>query len=257
LGSVMPVVTTWPPPLDVTCTHLARGWNIAAMHGPITTAGTRKSPSQKGGAGKRAATTRVKGRTKADRTAEEGGKLPTVEAVKRSKRDLTMYAEWRRGIDYSTLAERHDVTPRRAQQICDELRAGSIETMEYGDPLAGLRHMDRVTVQTEDSATQAALILEKALAKDDLSAAVGAHRRLAETRRELIELKQLRGIIPVNIADLQNQWDGVELLARILAVFDKHGISDEVGIEVARTLELETRNDRGRLELDMCMRGSG
>jgi hypothetical protein len=222
------------------------------MHGSLTNGGVRKGSAQKGGRAKTPGT-RAKGRTKADKLVEEGGTPSVVVNIERSKRNLQMYAKWRRGMGYDELAERYELKPRAVQTICDQLRAASVETLEHGDPLAGLRHADRVLTEAQESLSQAAVLYERALDGNNLPVAVAAHRRVTECRKELLELMQLRGIVPRNIADLQNVWEGVELLARILAVFDRHDIPDEVGIEIARTANLETRSDRGRLELDLRM----
>jgi hypothetical protein len=143
------------------------------------------------------------------------------------------------------------MTPRRVRQIVDEMRSGSAEVVEMTNPMAGLHYVDGLLVQLDRSVTNAALILEGAMTDKNWAVAVGAHRRLAEARRELLELKQFRGIVPRNLATLEEQWSLVALVGRILAVMERHGISDEVRREIAEAGRLATRTDRRKLELDM------
>jgi hypothetical protein len=219
------------------------------MHGAVTNG----RASLKGGAAKRAKSapgTRAKGKTAADRTIENGGSTPAADTVKQAKQYEAIYNAWRRGIDCTTLAQRHDLSPRRVQQICDELRASSIDAMDTAHPLAGIRYTDRLLVQLDAAVTTAAEILEGALADKNWAVAVGASRRVAEARRELLELQQQRGIVPRNLGLLAVQADGVATVQRILRVFDQYGVPGEVRDAIADLVELDVTPD-GRLELDM------
>jgi hypothetical protein len=224
------------------------------MSGSLANGQKGKEPSLTGGAAQRAKSapgTRTRTKTKADEAVESGGSTWAADTVKRGKQYEAIFNEWREGIDCTTLAQRHGITSRRVRQIVDEMRAGSAEVVDMTNPMVGLQYVDGLIVQLDRAVTNAALILEGAMEEKNWAVSVGAHRRLAESRRELLELKQLRGIVPKNLALIEEQWSLVRLVQRILAVMERHGFSDEVRLEIAEAGRLATRTDRGTLELDM------
>jgi hypothetical protein len=189
-------------------------------------------------------------KTKAARKVEKGGSTRATATAKRVKRDREMYVAWRLGVDCETLAERHDLTARRVRQICDELRAASFEAFEVTNPIAALANIDRALVRADAAVSSAALILEGAMKDKNWSVAIGAARRGAEARKELLNLQQLRGIVPHNLAQLQDLWDGMQLAAEMIGVLNRHDVPREVMDEIAGVVNLGTRDDRGRVELD-------
>jgi hypothetical protein len=211
---------------------------------PSSNRGSRKTP-------RKSPKRKLNDRTAAEKKVEGGGSTPAVDAVKRGRTYEAIFNGWREGIDYTTLAQRHEMTPRRVRQIVDEMRSGSAEAVEITNPIAALHYVDGLLVQLDRAVTQAALILEGAISEKNWAGAIGAHRRLGESRRELLELKQLRGIIPKNLAALEEQWSLVQFMGRVLAAFERHNIPNEVRIEIAETGRLATRTDRGTVELDM------
>jgi hypothetical protein len=218
--------------------------------------GGRKQPTPKAKAAGRGAPKKRKRsaappKTKAAKKVARGGSTPAVAAAKRVKRNREMYVSWRRGIDATTLAERHDVTPRRVRQIIDDCRAASVEAMATTGPLTGLKITDERLVQLEESVTQAAEVTEKAIEDRNWPSALGGLKRVAEARRELLSLQQDRGLVPRNLTNLHNQWDGVELGGLLIDVLYAHGVDDSIMDEIAAMLDMRTRRDRGRVELDM------
>jgi hypothetical protein len=210
----------------------------------------REKSSQKGGTPKRTPGTRVKGKTKADKKVAAGGTTDAGRTRKRAIRNERIYNRWRRGIDYTTIAQDEKLHPRRVQEICDELRAESLEAFELTSPLVGLKIVDKQLVQLDAAVSTAAEILEHAMADKNWSAAIGASKRLAQAMRERLELQQARGLVPRNLGVLQQQWSGMALVQRILVVFERFGVPDEVGEEVARQIEMSTRKVAGHLQLD-------
>lgn len=189
-------------------------------------------------------------KTKAAKHVEKGGSTRATNAAKRVARNWEMYVSWRMGVDCETLAERHKVTATRVRQICDELRAASFEAFEVTNPIAALANIDRALVRADAAVGSAALILEGAMRDKNWSVAIGAARRGAEARKELLNLQQLRGVVPNNLAQLQDLWDGMQLAAEMIGVLRRHDVPREVMDEIAGVVNLGTRDDRGRVELD-------
>jgi hypothetical protein len=218
--------------------------------------GGRKRPTPKAKAAGRGAPKRRKRstappKTKAAKRVARGGSTPAVAAAKRVKRNREMYVSWRRGIDATTLAERHDVTPRRVRQIVDDLAASSLVAYEPDHVLTALKDIDRLINQMERAITDAADIQQKAIDVKNYNVALGASRRVAEARQELLALKQDRGIIPRNLAYLKAQWDTIEIAATLIEILERHDLPQGAKDEIAAAVRLHTRTDQGRTELDM------
>ena len=188
-------------------------------------------------------------RTNADEQAEQGKDTPAASTLKRAELYKTIYRSWRRGINCTTLAERHNMKPRRVQQLIDEMRAASVEAMNLTNPLAGLKLTDELLVQLAEAVTEAAEVTEKAIEDRNWNAAIAGLKRAAQGRRELLELWQARGVVPRPLGVLQGMWEGVTLVAKIVETFERHGISDEIADEVAASIEMQTRRRDGHLEL--------
>jgi hypothetical protein len=201
---------------------------------------------------KRSPGTRERGRTKADAKAKQGGSTPAADAIERGETYRTIYDRWRTGVDVATLSADYELTPRRVQQIVDELRAVNYDaTVDVAHPLSALQIVDRLLAQLDAAVGQAALIFEGAIKDKNWAVALGASRRIADARRELLELQQARGIVPRNFAELHNQWDGMQLVSSIFEVFERYDVPEVVSSEIAKLVHMDTRRDRGRLELDM------
>ena len=229
------------------------GWRMQTKFPPKRGGHKRPTPKPKAagkGAPKRRKRSTAPPKTKATKKVARGGSTPAVAAAKRVKRNREMYVSWRLGVDCETLAERHKLSASRVRQICDELRAASFEAFEVTNPIAALANIDRALVRADAAISVAALILEGAMKDKNWSVAIGAARRGAEARRELLNLQQLRGIVPNNLAQLQDLWDGMQLAAEMIGVLNRHDVPREVMDEIAGVVNLGTRDDRGRVELD-------
>jgi hypothetical protein len=143
------------------------------------------------------------------------------------------------------------MTPRRIQQIVDELRAAAEEAAETHHPLHARRYTGELVIQLEHAITQVAQILEAALAAGNLSVALGATRRLAVARNELWELKVARGDVPLNCHWIHVQRETDELVREIFAVMDRNAVPMEVQREIAREVRLDSRTAGGCVEVDM------
>jgi hypothetical protein len=109
--------------------------------------------------------------------------------------------------------------------------------------------MEGLIVQLDFAISEAAQIQQRALDAGNLSVALGASRRVAEARREALELRQATGRLPKNLG-LLLAWhaDAVEVVRKIRLVFERHDIPDAIGEEVADLIELERREDHRRFE---------
>ncbi|HEY4894958.1 MAG TPA: hypothetical protein VII01_02615 [Solirubrobacteraceae bacterium] len=171
--------------------------------------------------------------------------------MKRSARDIDLFVKWRQGHDLSTLAEEHDITPRRARQIVDDLAASSIVAYEPEHVLTALKDIDLLILQMDHAITEAAELKQKAIDSGNLNVALGAAKRIAKGRQELLTLKQDRGLIPRNLAYLKAQWDTIEIAATLIDILEKNDLPQRAKDEIAEAVRLHTRTDQGRTELDM------
>jgi hypothetical protein len=174
---------------------------------------------------------------------------PTVAAIVRADRDREIYTEWLSGKAPSTIALKHDIKPRRVHEVVADLQRASTSVLGRAPLREALREMDGMLLQMEYAVQQAAEILERAMEKDDLSAAIGALRAQADRRRELFEMRQERGLIPKNLQVLADQEDGQAFVNTVLRVFEMHGIGDDVAQEIADLIEMDVSTEGGRLQL--------
>ena len=133
----------------------------------------------------------------------------------------------------------------------DDLAASSIVAYEPEHVLTALKDIDRLIIQMDAAITDAAEIQAKALEQGNLSVALGAAKRVAQARQELLALKQDRGIIPRNLAYLKAQWDTIEIAATLIEILERHDLPQGAKDEIAAAVKLHTRTDQGRTELDM------
>ncbi len=213
----------------------------------------RKKPSLKGGAAvraKKAPGTRAKGPTKADARAEEGKTTPATGTIERANEYAAIYDKWRGGFDTTTLAKEHDKSPRRIQQIVDEMRASAEEATHFYHPLHALRSMGELLVQLERAITQAAQIREAAMDSGNLSVALGALRTVAEARRELTQIKTSIGLMPRNPRWIHHQLDGYDFINAVNAVLDRNGVSQEVREEILAEVGLHSRGVDDGVKID-------
>jgi hypothetical protein len=214
---------------------------------------TRKNASLKGGAAvraKKAPGTRAKGPTKADGRAAEGRSTPAAGTVERAREYSEIYDKWRQGFDTTTLAAEYKPAKRRIQQIVNELRAAAEEAVEIHDPLYALSYTRDLVVQLEYAITQAAKILEAAMASGNLSVALGATRRVAEARKQLLEMRQIRGQLPRDLSYIGDERSLREFVEGVIEVMDRNGISMEIREEIIREAGLHQLRVGGRVELD-------
>jgi hypothetical protein len=191
--------------------------------------------------------------TRATRMAAEGRTPPAAGTVKRGRQYETIFAEWRGGRDQASIAARHDkLGERRVREIIDELRAGEIESLRLNDPWAGHRYADDLMLRRVTALDDAAEAVMRAKESGNASELLAALKYRDQTLTQLTTLLQDTGRLPRNLGWLQAEVDGVQLVDRILVVFEKYSVPDEVGRAVTALIELETRRGpNGGLELDL------
>jgi hypothetical protein len=191
--------------------------------------------------------------TKREKQAAAGEQTPEGKTVEEARRNIAVYQSWAVGVDVNTLSQRHNLSPRSVRRIVDGMCSVAIQDWrDYEHPLAAVRDMDELIVKLDHAVSMTAQIVEKALEQDNLSAALGGLKRLAESRRELIVVKQARGLLPTNLHRVRNEMGGIELADRLMDILQRHGVAtDEILDEIVGSVDMPTRSDRGRTELDM------
>jgi len=190
-------------------------------------------------------------RTKATEAASHGGTTAAADTLRRADRYRAIYRDWRAGIDISTIAATQKITPRRVQQIVDQLRAKSIDAMEIGNPLLAKKLMEEMLVQMISSVTEAALMMREAQAKGNLPTALAAMKHRDEARLRLIETMKEVGLVPRNLEWLVVQLSGIALADAAIEVLDRHEVPLVVQQEIAEAMGFRTVRSKDRLELDM------
>ncbi len=185
--------------------------------------------------------------------AVEPTKVGAEHTLAKADQYRELYAEWLSGVSPRVIAEKHNMTGRRVLQIADDLRRSEFAFDRDAGPLVGLEIIDRQLAQLEEAVSAAALLEEKAEKAGNLNAQLGAQKRKADAQRELLELRQARGLVPRNLSLLAVQADGMQLVAKLLNVLSEYpDVGEEIGRRVAEQIGMETRRGTdGRLELDM------
>jgi hypothetical protein len=213
---------------------------------------TERSKPSKNRGRPQAGDERTKRRTRATEKAARGVTTAAASTVKRGDQYRVIYQEWRSGIDCSTIAAKYDLTPRRVQQIVDDLRAEAIDAMPIRSRPLGKKIMEEMLVQMNSSVSEAAQLIALALDAGNLPVALGAMKRRDEARLRLLETLKELGVIPRPLGALAAQEDNYEVGERALTMLIDRGVPEQVVDEFVASLGMDTvRNTSGHLVLDM------
>jgi hypothetical protein len=213
---------------------------------------TERKKSSKNRGRPRAGDESTERRSRATERAARGESTAAANTVKRGLLYRTIYQEWRSSIDCTTIAAKHDMSPRRVQQIVDELRAASIEAMDIGSRFMAKKVLEELLVQMMSSVSEAALLVQRALEEGNLPVALGAMKRRDEARVRLIETMKEIGLIPRQLKWVAVHEEHLGMLYAGIDVLERHGVSGDIIDEWIQTSHKGVRYDAtARLELDV------
>jgi hypothetical protein len=214
----------------------------------------RGSPAQKGGGVKKAA-----GRPKGSRTSganvarrREGANTGAAGTVETAEQYRAIYADWVRGWSWHALAEKHELSERRCQEVIEDLRRSNVDVLGMRDQRLGLRFAEDLVLRRSEAISQAAQLAQEAHERGNLPVMLGALRLRDDAIGRLTDLLQALRYLPPNLAGLAWEWDVIAMAETAIAVLADGNVSEEVQERFVRALDLRTSRDpSGSLELDM------
>ncbi len=168
-------------------------------------------------------------KSKAVAAAEAGKPIGVGAQVLAVDRNLTIYEEWRSGVDALDIAREHDLGERRVRTIIDECRAVGIEGLGLHDRMAALRLGDDLTLRRFRSVSEAAKLIRKAEELGNLPVQLGAMKRRDEALTMLTEHLKDRGYLPRQLSALRGEHEWTMLVTSLFQVLTENGIEDVPG----------------------------
>jgi hypothetical protein len=181
--------------------------------------------------------------TRATRKASEGGVPAAAATVKRGEQYKAIYVGFRRCRSYESLAEEHNLSPRRVREIVDELRAAGIEASRVDDPWAGHTFSEDMLLWLRELLNDVAEMYSTAKDGGNHSAAIGALKLRMKAISELSIHLEDTGRLSGPTEREHDAEDG-EALGIIGCFFKEYGLPDGMFDELLNWISLRVEPQR-------------
>jgi hypothetical protein len=178
--------------------------------------------------------------------ARSGELTGAAVVIERAELYMQVFADWGAGMDFPTLAKRHNMSQRNVQRVVSELRGQRLNVMRLGDPLVGLRIAQDLVMRWSAAISQYANL---AAETDHDGVRLGALRRRDEALESFTQLMQELGYLPKHLGTLRVQEDFLGLMDTLLDKMDQLGVDMEVQRALVEAVELRATPQRGSSRL--------
>lgn len=164
-------------------------------------------------------------------------------AQERADRNASIFEARIRGFGWTEIALEHGVSKRQAQRIHADVCQASPKQRVRRDP--------EEAVEELLAGYDAAIADYAALARDSKhdGTRLGALRGRIEMQVAKFEAMMATGVLPSSLGQVAAVIDGRQTAEKIIAVFDRHGVSMEAKREVRLALDPASADARQGLEL--------
>jgi hypothetical protein len=180
----------------------------------------------------RAGDERSRRHTRATQKAADGRTPGVVRTIERARRNEAIYQGWLAGRDHASLGREHDLSERTVAETLDQLRADTSWQLAPASVRRRQQNLHALLLRRRTALSEAAEMLQRAVASGNLLWELGARKYRDQALTQYETRLRDTARIPSSSKELEGEQDAENLVAKILGVFEKHGVEDPIGREI-------------------------